>query len=98
MKLKQVLFAITAAVTLCAATALPGLATSARLTARDNGARINVRTAPSTQAHSPHYGIVGDWVELLNAFDASDGYVWYYVRFYQSGAEGWIRSDFLSFS
>lgn len=97
MKLKQVLFAITAAATLCAATALPGLATSAQLTARDYGARINVRTAPSTQANSPHYGVAGDWVELLNASDGSDGYIWYYVRFYQSGAEGWVRSDFLSF-
>lgn len=97
MKLKQVLLTITAAASVCVATALPAFATSARLTANDPGAQINVRTAPTTQANSPHYGVAGDWVEVLNASDGGDGYIWYYVRFYQSGAEGWIRSDFLSF-
>ena len=97
MKLKQVLFTITAAASVCVATALPAFATSARLTANDPGAQINVRTAPTTRANSPHYGVAGDWVEVLNSSDGGDGYIWYYVRFYQSGAEGWIRSDFLSF-
>ncbi|MEB3281593.1 MAG: SH3 domain-containing protein [Lyngbya sp.] len=97
MKLKQILLTITAAASVCVATALPGFATSARLTANDPGAQINVRTAPTTQANSPHYGVAGDWVEVLNSSDGGDGYIWYYVRFYQSGAEGWVRSDFLSF-
>lgn len=97
MKLKQIVLTLTAAVSLCAATALPGLAASARLTASDPGAQINVRTAPTTKANTPHYGVQGDWVEVLNSANGGDGYIWYYIRFYQSNTEGWVRADFLYF-
>ncbi|MEL7038142.1 MAG: SH3 domain-containing protein [Cyanobacteria bacterium J06592_8] len=97
MKLKQVLFTITTAVTLCAATALPGLAASARLRANDPGAYINVRTDATIKSSAPHYGLPGDWVDVLDYSTGEDGYVWYYVKFYESEVTGWVREDFLSF-
>jgi hypothetical protein len=39
---------------------------------------------------------VGDPVQLLRTTQAGDGYDWYYVKFEQSGAEGWIRGDFIN--
>lgn len=75
--------------------ALPVAAQPAVLTAREAASRINVRSAPTTQAHSPHYGLVGDRVETLRSTPGSDGYLWYYVQFNQSGATGWVRGDFI---
>ena len=39
---------------------------------------------------------MGDPVQLLRTTQAGDGYDWYYVKFEQSGAEGWIRGDFIN--
>lgn len=58
------------------------------------GDRINVRSAPSTSASSPHYGLSGDIVQVISQRTGNDGYVWRYVQF-PSGAEGWIRGDLL---
>lgn len=76
---------------------------TARLTAKDPFAQINVRTGPGTQYPSPHYGVVGDTVIILRgkvdgfaiATD-SYGYRWVKVRFPNSGATGWIRRDLVS--
>lgn len=54
--------------------------------------RINVRSAPSINAASPHYGLTGDIVQVLTEKTGSDGYVWRYVKF-PSGAQGWVRGD-----
>ncbi len=54
--------------------------------------RINVRSAPSMNATSPHYGLVGDIVQVLTQKTGSDGSVWRYVQF-PSGAKGWVRGD-----
>jgi uncharacterized protein YgiM (DUF1202 family) len=59
------------------------------------GDRINVRANPSTSATSPHYGLQGDVVQLLNQKNTNDGYVWHFVQF-PSGAKGWVRSDLIS--
>jgi serine/threonine protein kinase, bacterial len=59
------------------------------------GDRINVRANPSTSAKSPHYGVQGDVVQLLNQKNTNDGYVWHFVQF-PSGAKGWVRSDLIS--
>ena len=59
------------------------------------GDRVNVRTNPSTSATSPHYGVQGDVVQLLNQKNTNDGYVWHFVQF-PSGAKGWVRSDLIS--
>lgn len=73
--------------------ALPAFAQPAMLTAQDPGSRINVRSQPNTQSYAPHYGYAGDAIEVLDATRGNDRYIWYYVKFVQSGAEGWIRSD-----
>ncbi len=56
--------------------------------------RIDVRSSPSTTAGSPHYGLGGDPVQILDAVRGNDGYNWYRVAF-ESGAEGWVREDFI---
>ncbi|MEL7359778.1 MAG: serine/threonine protein kinase [Cyanobacteria bacterium J06560_6] len=57
--------------------------------------RVNIRSAPSTSASSPHYGVGGDPIQVLDATTGSDGYAWYLVAF-ESGAEGWVRSDLVN--
>ncbi|MGJ3246377.1 MAG: SH3 domain-containing protein [Elainellaceae cyanobacterium] len=71
---------------------------AALLAANEPGSQINVRSQPTTQSNAPHYGVPGDRVQVLREADGADGYTWYYVRFDGSGAEGWIREDFISFS
>ncbi len=68
---------------------------SAQLIANQPESRINLRSGPGTSFAAKGYGLVGDPVQLLRSTTASDG-TWYYVRFEQSGAEGWIRSDFIN--
>lgn len=66
------------------------------LTAQSAGAQINVRSAPSVSASTPHYGVPGDTVTLEQYVNGSDGYIWYNVRFNTSGATGWVRGDFVT--
>ncbi len=54
--------------------------------------RIDIRSGPSTSASSPHYALGGDAIQLLDAVKGADGYDWYQVAF-ESGADGWVRSD-----
>ncbi len=68
----------------------------AQLIAAQPEARINLRSQPTTTSQSKGYGLVGDPVQLLRTTQASDGYDWYYVKFEQSGAEGWVRGDFIN--
>ncbi len=70
--------------------------TSAQLIAAQPSARINLRSQPTTDSASKGYGLVGDPVQLLRTAQGGDGYEWYYVKFEQSGAEGWIRGDFIN--
>ncbi|MDX2213284.1 MAG: DUF2927 domain-containing protein [Oculatellaceae cyanobacterium bins.114] len=72
------------------------LAQEAILTARDPSSAINIRSAPSTQAAAPAYGLVGDRVAVLNQTQGNDGYQWYRVRFQDSQTEGWVRGDFVT--
>lgn len=74
---------------------VPALAYPARLVGETPGSPVNVRSAPSVNASSPSYGLVGDRIEVLNDTQGDDGFTWYYVRFPASGAEGWIRGDFV---
>lgn len=75
--------------------ALPVLAQPGVLEARESQSRINVRSQPTTSSNIKHYGISGDRVEVLEVTKGSDDYFWFYVRFGQSQAEGWVRSDFV---
>ncbi len=85
-----------------AATAEPnGLGTAlnppqpAQLISSEPGSRINLRSGPSTSTAAKGYGLMGDPVQLLRSAQGSDG-LWYYVKFEKSGAEGWVRSDFVN--
>lgn len=69
----------------------------AQLISSEPGSRINLRTGPSTSTAAKGYGFMGDPVQLLRSLQGSDG-LWYYVKFEKSGAEGWIRSDFVNVS
>ena len=67
-----------------------------QLTAQTPASQINVRTGPGTTFDSPHYGVVGDEVTLIeSAREANSKQIWYKVKFTGSGIEGWIRSDFI---
>jgi len=67
----------------------------AQLMSSEPGSRINLRSGPSTSTAARGYGFMGDPVQLLRSAQGSDG-LWYYVKFEKSGAEGWVRSDFVN--
>lgn len=75
--------------------ALPAIAVPAVLQATEVGSKINIRSSPSTESSSPHYGLSGDKVEVQRQTKGKDGYTWYYVKFPRSGATGWVRSDLI---
>lgn len=58
-------------------------------------AQINLRSDKTASSASKGYGLVGDLVELIDASWGIDSFEWYYVKFRNSGAEGWIRRDFI---
>lgn len=68
---------------------------AAQLIADQPGSQINLRSQPTTSSDARGYGLVGDPVMLLRSTTASDG-TWYFVKFDKSGAEGWIRGDFIN--
>jgi hypothetical protein len=75
---------------------------SATLRANNPGSRINVRSGPTINSSTPHYGVVGDRVQIIRCVQDTDtrgsDLNWCNVRFPNSGATGWIRSDFIIFS
>ncbi|MCD8486591.1 MAG: SH3 domain-containing protein [Desertifilum sp.] len=66
---------------------------AARLTA-NSGAQVNIRSGPGTNFSLLHYGYAGDSVRILETNRGQNG-TWHRVQFTQSGARGWVRSDFL---
>ncbi len=70
--------------------------TSAKLLSKDPNSRINVRSQPSTRSKAKHFGYQGDAVTLLQKAKGEGAFIWYYLRFDQSKAEGWIREDFIA--
>jgi serine/threonine protein kinase, bacterial len=72
----------------------PSFPQVAQLAGQTPGSRVNVRSAPSTRADTPHYGLVGDRVSVLDQAQGDDGRIWYSVQF-PSGATGWIREEFI---
>jgi hypothetical protein len=77
--------------------ATPELTTTAQeatLTASDPNSQINLRATPSTTGKLRGYGLNGDRVQVIDRTTAN-GYSWYKVQFPRSGAEGWIREDFV---
>ncbi len=57
-----------------------------------NGAQVNVYSAPSSDSGSPHYGVAGDRIDIINSAQGEDGRTWYEVQF-DSGASGWVSGD-----
>jgi hypothetical protein len=76
--------------------ATTGTPRSAVLNTKDAGSQINVRSKPSTDASAAHYGVDGDRVQVLNESPGDDGYTWYYIKFEESKAEGWVRGDLVN--
>lgn len=74
----------------------------ATLRTRNAGAQINLRTAPTVYSRANGYGLGGDQVDILECVldhDTVDSDLnWCRVQFLQSGAIGWIRSDFIIFA
>ncbi|ABW25800.1 SH3 domain-containing protein [Acaryochloris marina] len=68
----------------------------AQLVSKDPDSRINVRSQPSTRSKAKHFGYKGDAVTLLQTAKGEGDAIWYYLRFNQSQAEGWIREDFIA--
>lgn len=71
------------------------------LTARDRDAQINVRSEPTIYSYASAYGLAGDRVEILQCVEDDDtagsDLAWCEVQFLESGAIGWVRSDFIIF-
>ena len=53
---------------------------------QEQGSKVNVRPQPSINAYDGSYGLVGESVKVLGSNDD-----WYWVRFPQSGHEGWLH-------
>ncbi|MGI0486919.1 SH3 domain-containing protein [Pantanalinema rosaneae CENA516] len=97
MAVKRHFLSILATTAMTVGLAVPALAVPAMLSGQQPGSRVNVRSQPTTNASAPHYGLVGDRVEVLDSAQGySDNYTWYYVKF-RSGATGWVRGDFVTF-
>ncbi|GAB4337982.1 MAG: hypothetical protein OHK0047_27980 [Leptolyngbyaceae cyanobacterium] len=72
------------------------------LKASSPNTRINVRSQPTIKSDSPHYGIPGDKVKVIQCVQDQDtagsDLNWCRVEFVNSKATGWIRSDFIIFA
>lgn len=97
MKPYQVALSVCAATIASLSLALPSFARPATLIAQQSGSQINVRSAPTTAATSPHYGVAGDRVTVMSSIVGRDQYNWNYVKF-NSGAKGWVRGDFVRYN
>jgi hypothetical protein len=73
----------------------PTLTAGARLRAQDASSPINIRRGASTDSEVLHLGYSGDAIEILDESTDGYGYRWFYIRFPQSGAIGWVRGDFV---
>jgi hypothetical protein len=69
-----------------------------RLATQAAGSQINLRSQPTTQSTAQGHGLGGDQITLLHLAEGEGGFSWYYVKFAQSGAEGWVRGDFVDTS
>lgn len=71
------------------------------LFAHGRGSQINLRSGPTINSHAHGYGLAGDQVNILECQQDADtpgsDLNWCQVQFRESGAIGWIRSDFIIF-
>jgi hypothetical protein len=85
-------------------TASQGIGSSARvatLMAHGRGSQINLRSQPTVRSRALGYGLAGDRVQIYLCQPDTDtpgsDLNWCNVQFVESGANGWIRSDFIIF-
>jgi len=65
---------------------------------QDYGSRVTLRSGPSTSYGSKGYGLVGQDVRVIGrVYNQNDGYFWAKVYFYESGAVGYMRGDFVNY-
>ncbi len=71
------------------------------LVAHGRESQINVRSQPTIKSQGIAYGLAGDQVDIKQCVQdkdtANSDLNWCQVRFLDSGAMGWIRSDFIIF-
>lgn len=71
------------------------------LVAHERGSQINLRSTSSVRSRALGYGLAGDRVNILECVQDTDSpgsdLNWCRVQFLESGAIGWIRSDFIIF-
>jgi uncharacterized protein YgiM (DUF1202 family) len=69
---------------------------AAELVTQQAKARVNVRQEPGEESAIAHYGVAGDKLMLMASRRDRAEVMWYQVKFVGSGAEGWVRGDFVS--
>lgn len=71
------------------------------LVAHDRGSQINLRSESTMRSRAIGYGLAGDRVNILQCGQDTDtpgsNLNWCRVQFQESGATGWVRSDFIIF-
>jgi uncharacterized protein YgiM (DUF1202 family) len=67
---------------------------TATIATRDPDSPINVRSAAGTSADVQDVAYGGDRIQITDTQQGDDGQTWYKVQF-ESGASGWVRSDFV---
>ena len=68
------------------------------LMAPDPNVEIGIYAKPSRKEQKIGYGVGGDRVMVLEQVGSNEGYTWNYIRFNNPPyAEGWVRTDYLSF-
>lgn len=71
------------------------------LVAHERGSQINLRSTSSVRSRAIGYGLAGDQVNILECVQDTDEpgseLNWCRVQFLESGAIGWVRSDFIVF-
>jgi hypothetical protein len=71
------------------------------LVAHSRGSQINLRSQPTVRSRALGYGLAGDRVQIYLCQPDTDTrgsqLNWCNVQFLESGANGWIRSDFIIF-
>jgi uncharacterized protein YgiM (DUF1202 family) len=67
---------------------------SATIATRDPDSPINVRSGAGTSSDVQDVAYGGDRIQITDTQQGDDGQTWYKVQF-ESGASGWVRSDFV---
>ncbi|QQE65006.1 hypothetical protein GFS31_16910 [Leptolyngbya sp. BL0902] len=68
------------------------------LSGQTPGAKINLRSQPTTLSPIVGSGTAGDEVRLLRLAEGEGGYSWYYAQSPAADQEGWVRGDFVDIS